>query len=243
MASSLTVVPQACFSFLHLPAEVRNRIYYHALSNFTIHSDNPWSLRLSDFWRARSKSDGPSISLLLTCNQVYNEASYILYQYGHLQIHVVASNYPTEVVNLSFDIGKRYARQFNLVKNLQIEIGWKDWKPFLYFSDGADGLLPNPSSKLPALCDAIANLCHLKTIRIRWFSIRDGMRHVKAKQEYCRWLLQPVCSLRARFPGLRIEIETGQRMCQYGGGQRKSWDSVLELEEYMAKELADSTKN
>ena len=110
------------------------------------------------------------------------------------------------------------------------------------FPDGADGLLPNPSSKLPALCDTIANLCHLKTIRIRWFSIRDGTRHVKAKHEYCRWLLQPVVWLRSRVPGLRIEIETGRRMCQYDGGLRKSSDSVLELEEYMAKELTGSLK-
>lgn len=75
MASSLTVGQQACFSFLHLPAEVRNRIYYHALSNATIHSDKPWSLRLSEFGRARLKSERPSISLLLTCNQVYNRGT------------------------------------------------------------------------------------------------------------------------------------------------------------------------
>lgn len=126
MASSLTVDQQACFSFLHLPAEVRNRIYYHALSNFTIYSDQPWWLRLSDFGPALFKSERPSISLLLTCNQVYNEASYILYQYGYLRIHVAASLYSFECVKLSFDIGKRYERQLNLVRNLQIEIGWED---------------------------------------------------------------------------------------------------------------------
>ena len=90
-----------------------------------------------------------------------------------------------------------------------------------------DALILNPSSNLPALCDAIANLCYLKTIRIRWSSLRDGTRHAKPRHVYCRQLLLPVVWLRARVPGLRIEIEAGRRMCQYDGGRRKSWDSFL----------------
>lgn len=205
MASSLTVNQQAPSLFLNLPAEVRDRVYYHALDNSIIRTDRPYPLGYDDFGHSRSKSEWPYTGLLLTCNQIHNEASYILYRYGYLQIRVVGPGPKIERPSLFFDIGKRYERHFNLVRNLRIEIDWQDRRR--YWDDSSMGFNLNYvfhfiMTTISTLCDAVAKLRHLKTIKIRWPALKGphwGQRYMKARHEYCRLLLQPFVSCRRGF--------------------------------------------
>ena len=125
MASSLTVNQQTPFLFLDFPAEVRNRVYYHALGNSILRADRPCPLQYSfpfqDLGFTPSKSERPYIGLLLTCKQIYDEAYYILHQYGCLQIRVVSPSCKFDGSHLWFHVGSKYEPHLNLVRNLRIE--------------------------------------------------------------------------------------------------------------------------
>ena len=105
-----------------------------------------------------------------------------------------------------------------------------------------------PSSNIPSLCDAVAKLRGVKTIRIIWVSLqgrpqgRLRQKDAKARVEYCRSPLQPFIWLRAKVLELTVEIETGRRMYRYEGGLKKSWESGMELEKCMPEKLADVLK-
>ena len=237
MASSMTINQQAPFLFLDLPAEVRNMIYYHALSNCTIYAGHAWPLKYIDSSHLHLESERPSIDLLLACKQIHREASYILYKYGHVHICIAAS-YPIADVELCF--GKRYERHLELVRNLQIEIGVPDF--YTLFRLPRPRIFP--SSELPRLCNAVANLRSVRALKIRWVPPQGGPMEQwvqelpRARKKICHLLLQPFVGLQAKVPELRIEIETGRRVSRYEGGLKVSWNSSMGLEDYMAKELA-----
>ena len=211
MASSMIINQQAPFLFLNLPSEVHNMIYYHAFSNSTVHAGQPWPLKYFDSSHLHLTTEWPSIGFLLACKQIHMEASYILYKYGHAHICIAALHYPIEDVEFSF--GKRHGRHLDLVRNLQIEIGLRNLRDF--FPPDHRILPSNPASKLSELCDTVANLRGVRTLKIRWGPHQGGLlgqslqTWSRVRIEYCRSLLQPFVALQVKVPELRIEIETG----------------------------------
>lgn len=224
MASSLTGNKQAPFRFLDLPAEVRNRIYYYALGNFIIRTGRPYPRQHYDPGHPRSKSEWPHIGFLLTCKKFYNEAPCLLNLYWHLQLRLATLSPESGRPYLFFDIGTRYERHFNLIRNLRIEVDWRDKNCFRNDSEMYSNLdrdFHSLLTNISTLCEAMAKIRHLKTITIH--SVRDlppvttrlalqgtywGPRYVRARHEYCRFLLQLFLGLRARVPELRIGIDT-----------------------------------
>ncbi len=239
MASSMTIKQQAPFLFLDLPAEVRNMIYYHALGNCTIHAGQVWPLKYIDSSHLHLKSIRPFIGFLLSCKQIHMEASYILYKYGHVHIYIAASHFPIKDVELP--LGKRYERHLDLVRTLHIEIRLPDC--YTFFHPPQPRILP--PSELRRLCDAVANLRGVRTLKLRWGPPQGGLleqwvqERPRARKQYLCSLLQPFVWLQAKVPELRIEIETRRRISWYRGDLRVSWDSSMGLEDYMAKEFAD----
>ena len=219
MASSLTVNQRAPSCFLDLPGEVRNRIYYHALGNAIIQTNQPLNSS-----RAPPKPEWwPFLGLVLTCKQIHHEASSILYQYGHLHIYAGLSDLSPEHSGFTFHLDKRYERHLSQVENLHVKIGW------LLHTGTQQALLP-----------AIDKLGHVKTITIKWIFVdsrRPVPKHPDLENELLRMLLQPFVRLQAKNPELRIEIETGFKGHGREPGLKTSWDINMGLEEYTAKEL------
>lgn len=262
MASSLTGNQQAPFRFLNLPAEVRNRIHYYTVGTFIIRTGRPYPRQHYDPGHPRSKSEWPHIGFLLTCKKFYNEAPCLLNLYWHLQLRVATLSPESGRPYLFFEIGKRSERRFNLIRNLRIEIDWRDKNCFRNYSEmypNLDRVFHSILTNISTFFEAMAKLRHLETIKIQ--SVRElprvptrlarqgthwGPRHVRARHEYCRFLLQPFLGLRARVPELRIGIDTEQRMYWHEGGPRMPPSSVLNLvanlEDFVAGELVDVSK-
>lgn len=214
MGSSLTLIQQAPIAFFDLPGGVRNRIYYYALGSSSIHAIKSWPLRYRGPYRPRFNSEWPSIGLLLSCKRIHNEAAFILYQYVHLHIYMVPSKYPLSPASVNDVIGKRYERHCDLIKNLQIEVDWSEHTRADFFNH-PDASIPQPSD-IQALCDAIADLRHLKVTRIRWACFQGwpgSHRHKRPEDVHCRELLQPFVRLRAkgsRLEDLRLRPDRGR---------------------------------
>ena len=121
MASSLTVTQQASFCFSNLPAEIRNRIYYYALSNAIIPSHNIRS-EVPRQCDSNPKLEWPFIGLLLTSKKIPNESSYILQKHGHLHVYVRFIELRGREV--PFQVKGRYERHLEFIQNLHVTIGW-----------------------------------------------------------------------------------------------------------------------
>lgn len=241
MASSLTDNEPASSFFLDLPSELRNKIYYQALGNSTIHAYPTWGREYVEPRLLYLKPDWPFMGLVLTCKQVHNEASYILYQHGHFQIYMSAMLHSSiQCFDLPRNIRKRYGRHFDFIRNIHVDIGWLN-----PFDQSYPAYLPNrprfPSGSIHDLCDAITGFRRLKAIRIRWLRYSTpllGLQRARADTDSTLNVLEPFVQLQHKHPGLSIEIQIGQKMYRYEGGPSDSWDSSSTLEEYTAEALA-----
>ncbi len=211
MASSSTVNQQAPLGFLDLPGEVRNQIYRHALRRSVIHANHPWS-RCPEFKAPPRKPKWPFLGLLLTCKEIHREASYILYQHGHVQVYAAASNFSIECFNLSTEIGKRFERNVDSVKNVQVNIGW-------LVCNRHGGFPLWPSTSVRTLCNALVKLPCLQTVKIIWLCFDSDrklwLKYARPDDELHGKLMQPFARLQEKLPGLRVKVETGQSLKEY----------------------------
>lgn len=214
--------PEPSFPFLRLPADIRNIIYQYTLTLDPLKGAELWRPKNRGFTTEDARRIRPSLQLLRLSKQIHHEASYILFQYGHvcIDVGVMNSNKSADQVALA----TVYLKSIQRIRHVIIRIIWfryPDWDSM-------------PTSELRLLCDALPTFTSLQTLDIRFLGsskyIRGDAAYKCPKTPAFGRLLQPLENFYASHPDLRFEVR--EEDPYWKPKPLVSYELLLELEVY-----------
>ena len=191
------------FRFLDLPPEVRNLVYYHHFARY----------RTPEYWNNRRGKKMLPDAILNVNRQLYEEAAHALYSRESISITI------RNVANLYGDkrpfagVIRRAPHALHHVPVVSLEIRCPS--SGLYNKSRKHDRRGRSVTELEAntmtVCNSLANLPNLQTIRVRFFAEESpGSWKPRLPAEDCIvGLLKPLRVIRYANPGIVIEMPQG----------------------------------
>ncbi len=214
--------PEPSFPVLRLPADIRNIIYQYTLTLDPLKGAELWRPKNGGFTTEDARRIRPSLQLLRLSKQMHHEASYILFQHGHVCIDVSGMNSNKSADQVA--LATVYLKSIQRIRHVIIRIIWfrfPDWDSM-------------PNSELRLLCEALPAFTSLQTLDIRFLGsskyIRGDAAYQCPKAPSFGRLLQPLENFYASHPDLRFEVR--EEDPYWKPKPLVSYDLLLELEVY-----------
>ena len=227
------------FRFLDLPPEVRNIVYDHHFARYR-----------TEYWNIRRGKKTPPDAILNVNRQVYEEAAHALY--SKTSISIIIRN----VASLHGDkrpfagVIRRAPNALEYVPTVHLEIRWpgSGLSNKCKKHDRHGRSFKELQANTMTVCDALAKLPNLRTIKVHFFEEKSPGSWKPRLQARGRIVgyLKPLRVIRYANPGIVIEMPQDCPISTAGLAKQQRWCpfqhvDLVELDEEYEEEIRRST--